>query len=476
MFRSSSLSRHRFFTAASHGCHARSVSYSMKKTGVILVLLTAIAVTLYAYQVRSAAPEAKVITQPLSRGDVVISVDATGTLQAVETVQVGTQVSGVVSSLYADFNSIVRKGQVIAKLDPQLIQTQMEQQQANVARAEADLERTRVSVADARQKLARAEQLSAKSLIPQSELETAQVNVASADSQVRAAQAAVTQAKAQLNNTRVNLNYTTIKSPIDGIVISRNVDAGQTVAASMNAPTLFVLAADLTRMEVVANVDESDVGRMRPGQAVTFRVDAYPNDVFSGVVSQVRLQPAVVQNVVTYSTVIDVPNPQLKLKPGMTANATIEVARKNDVLRIANAATRFKPTRDMFAALNQPVPQDLNRPRATSGTAADAVPATVTLKRASAVTTTASLFGPQKETELSGTAWIYADNQLAPVRLRLGMSDGTYSEILNEEDIPADARVATSMTTGQESKAATQPRTTSPLMGQQPGAPGSGRR
>jgi HlyD family secretion protein len=442
----------------------------MKKTVLVVIPITALALTLYAYRLRSATPETTVTTQPLSRGDIVINVEATGTLQAVETVQVGTQVSGVVSGLYADFNSIVRKGQVIARLDPQLIQTQIEQQQANVARAEADLERIQVGVADARHKLARAGQLAEKNLLPRSELETAQVNVASAEAQVRASQASLTQARAQLNNSRVNLKYTTITSPIDGIVISRNVDAGQTVAASMNAPTLFVLAADLTRMEVVANVDESDVGRMRPGQPVTFRVDAYPTDAFSGVVSQVRLQPAVVQNVVTYATVITVPNPQLKLKPGMTANATIEVARKSDVLRVMNAATRFKPTREMFAALNQPVPQDLNRPRATSGTTADAASPAVAFKRVSATTTADSLFAPQKESETNGMAWVYTNRQLEPVRLRLGMSDGTYTEVLNEADIAPDARVATSVTTGQELKPAV--RQTSPLIGAQPGGPG----
>ena len=444
-----------------------------KRAASIVVLIAALGVALYVYRTRAATPQANVVTQPFSRGDIVSTVEATGTLQAVETVQVGTQVSGVVSALYADFNSIVRKGQVIARLDPQLIQTQIEQQQANVTRAEADLERVNVTVADARQKLERAEQLAEKSLIPRSDLETAMTNVASAEAQVRGSQAALTQARAQLNNSRVNLNYTTIKSPIDGIVISRNVDAGQTVAASMNAPTLFVLAADLTRMEVVANVDEADVGRMRPGQPVTFRVDAFPTDVFSGVVSQVRLQPAVVQNVVTYSTVIAVPNTELKLKPGMTADARIEVARRTNVLRIASSATRFKPTREMFTALNQPLPQDVNRPRATAGSA-PAVPAAVSLTRVTATASMDSLFAPEKPTETTGTAWTFENNQLEPLRLRLGLSDGAFTEVLNEDEVPATARVVTSMTTGDQSKTTTQNRQTSPLMGAQPGGPGRG--
>ena len=302
----------------------------MKKLILIVLVLVAVGVGAGVYTMRRNQPEPAVTAQQLSRGDIVDTVGATGTLEAVETVDVGTQVSGVVKELHADFNSIVRKGQLIARLDPSLIQTQIEQQSANVARAEADVERLKVGLMDAEQKLDRARQMSERSLIPKTELETAEVNVKSAEAQIRSSEASLTQARAQLNNQRVNLGYTTIVAPIDGIVISRNVDQGQTVASSMNAPTLFVIAADLTKMQVVANIDEADVGRMRPGQNVNFRVDAFPNDTFRGTVQQVRLQPAVVQNVVTYSTVIAVPNPELKLKPGMTANVNIEIARRTN--------------------------------------------------------------------------------------------------------------------------------------------------
>ena len=274
----------------------------------------------------------------------------------VTTVQVGTQVSGTIESLYADFNSLVKKGQVLARLDPSLFQTQIEQARANLIRAQADLERLKVSLDDARTKLARAQELSARQLIPQNELETAQVNVRSIEAQIRSSEAQVTQARASLNQNDVNLQHTVITAPIDGLVISRNVDVGQTVAASMQAPTLFILAADLTKMQVVANLDESDVGRIRPGQHVTFRVDAYPADDFDGSVSQVRLQPIVQQNVVTYATVIDVPNPALKLKPGMTANVNIEINQRANVLRVPNAALRFRPTNEIFAALGQTPP------------------------------------------------------------------------------------------------------------------------
>jgi HlyD family secretion protein len=333
----------------------------MKKLILFILLIVAVGAGVGAFYLRRGAPEPVVSTLAITRGDIVDIVAATGTLEAVETVDVGTQVSGVVQELHADFNDIVRKGQIIARLDPSLIQTQIEQQRANVTRAEADLERLKVSLADAKQKLERARELEKKQLIARTELEAAELNVKTSESQIRSSEAGLIQARSQLNTQEVNLGHTVIKAPIDGIVISRSVDQGQTVAASMNAPTLYVLAADLTKMQVLANIDEADVGRMRPGQVVTFNVDAYPTERFTGAVQQVRLQPTTVQNVVTYQTVISVPNPELKLKPGMTANVNIEIARRSNVLRIPNAATRFRPTPDIFAALNLPVPPDVQR-------------------------------------------------------------------------------------------------------------------
>jgi HlyD family secretion protein len=333
----------------------------MKKLIALLVILAGLGSAGWAYYARKNRPEPSVTTLPVSRGDVVEMVQATGTLEAVTTVDVGTQVSGVVQDLYADFNSIVRQGQLIARLDPSILQVQIESQRANVTRAEADLERLKVALADAQQKFERAKAMLDKQLVPRQEYEAAELAVKSADAQIKSSEAALSQSRASLNQAQVNLSYTEIKSPIDGIVISRNVDPGQTVAASMNAPTLYVIAADLTKMQVVANIDESDVGRMRPGQHVTFRVDAFPTDVFTGTVEQVRLQPTVVQNVVVYSTVIAVPNQQYKLKPGMTANVNIEIARRNNVLRIPTAAVRFRPTELMFQVLNQPMPPELQR-------------------------------------------------------------------------------------------------------------------
>ena len=312
---------------------------------LLLILAVVVAVTASAaayYRARGADATPAYRTAAVTRGDVVDAVEATGTLEAVTTVQVGSQVSGTIKALSADFNSRVRKGQVIAELEPSLFQTQVDQASATVSRLQAEVERARVQVDDAHAKLKRAEELSAQQLIARSDLETAATTARDAEAALKSAEAQVTQAKASLNQNQVTLGHTVIRAPIDGIVISRNVDVGQTVAASMSAPTLFVIAQDLTQMRVNASIDEADIGRITNGQEVTFHVDAYPRDTFAGTVSQVRLQPVTEQNVVSYVTVIDVPNRELKLKPGMTANVTIEVARADDVLKVPAAALRFQ--------------------------------------------------------------------------------------------------------------------------------------
>src|SRR5437879_4367840 len=344
----------------------------MKRALIGLLIVAAVGAGAGAYYIRRAGPEVQVLTAPVTRGDITDSVGATGTLQAVTTVQVGSQVSGNISYLGADFNSIVHKGQVIAKLDPSLFDAQLQaaraslmQAQANFTKAQSDLERAKVQLVDAQQKYTRAKELSDRNLVPQSDLDaakiavdSAQATLASQQATVAQTQAAVGQAQAAVNQNQVNLDHTIIQTPIDGIVTQRSVDVGQTVAASLQSPTLFIIAADLTKMQVNANIDEADVGRIRPGQSVTFRVDAYPTDEFVGTVSQIRLQPVVVQNVTTYGTIIDVPNKDLKLKPGMTANLKVQIARRSDVLRVPNAALRFRPSTDVFAALNQLVPPE----------------------------------------------------------------------------------------------------------------------
>ena len=315
----------------------------MKTLGLSLGALALVAAGWFVYfKTTQTHNTTTVVTAAVTRGDVIATVDATGTLQAVTTVQVGTQVSGTIKALHADFNSRVRRGQVIAELEPSLFAAQVEQARASLVRLEAEAVRSSVEREDAQSKLRRARELAARQLIPATDLETAEMTARQAEASFKAAEAQIAQAKASLNQSEVNLAHTIITAPIDGIVISRNVDVGQTVAASMQAPTLFVLARDLADMQVNASIAESDIGRILPGQPVSFRVDAYPGETFTGRVSQVRLEPVVQQNVVSYVTTVAVRNPRLRLKPGMTANVTVEIARATGVLRVPNAALRIK--------------------------------------------------------------------------------------------------------------------------------------
>ena len=316
----------------------------MKRTSFhVLAAAAAACVTFGAYSYsRTSADEPKLLTRQVTRGDIVRSVSATGTLDAVTTVAVGTQVSGTVATLGADFNSIVHMGQVMATLDPSLFAAQVEQAKANLARSQSDVERLQVAARDAAVKFDRARELSEQSLISKADLEAADVAQRTADAQVRSAQAGVVQSQAALDQAKVNVDKTIITAPIDGIVIARNVDVGQTVAASMQAPTLFVLAADLSKMRLSASIDESDVGAIQPGQTVSFRVGAYPNVEFTGTMLQLRLNPTIDQNVVTYAAIVDVPNPDLQLKPGMTATATIVIDKRTNVLRVPNAALQYR--------------------------------------------------------------------------------------------------------------------------------------
>jgi HlyD family secretion protein len=296
-------------------------------------------------------------TAKVARGDIRDVVESTGTINAVTTVLVGSQVSGRIAKLSADFNSRVRKGQVIAEIDPALFQGALLQAsadlntaKANVAVAKANLENARAILVRMKADYDRAATLKAQDSISLQEVDLAKANYYSALASVSGAEAAVTQAEAQVNQkagavsvARTNLEYTVIRSPIDGTVVARNVDVGQTVAASLQAPTLFTIAQDLTKMQVYAKIDESNVGNVKVGRRVAFKVDAFPKDAFQGVVSQVRMNPAIVQNVVTYDAIVDFDNPELKLFPGMTAYVTVPVASAKDVLKIANGALRFAP-------------------------------------------------------------------------------------------------------------------------------------
>jgi HlyD family secretion protein len=314
---------------------------------IIIAVVVAVTVTAAAYYKSSLTKDSpEYITAEVTRGTVIDAVEATGTLAAVKTVQVGTQVSGTIKALYADYTSVVKTGQIVAELEPSLFQTQVDQAKATVAKLEADTNRAQVGVQDTTQKLTRAQQLWSEQLIARTDLETAQTAANEAQAALVSAKAQTQQARAALHQAQVNLANSIIKAPIDGVVISRAVDVGQTVAASMSAPTLFVIANDLSRMQVNARIDESDIGRIHTGQSVTFKVDAYPGEIFTGTVSQVRLEPVTEQNVVSYTTIIDVPNPEKKLKPGMTATVTVQVARQDNVLMVPSSALRYRPARE----------------------------------------------------------------------------------------------------------------------------------
>jgi HlyD family secretion protein len=279
----------------------------------------------------------------LARGPISAVVSATGTLSPVNTVQVGSQVSGTIQHLYADFNDQVKAGRLIARIDPAIFEAKLAEAQANLASAEAQRDKAAVSVAEAKRELARVAEMHAKKLAATSELDAARFAYDSAQVEERVQEAAVAQNKAALQREQVNLDYTSISAPIDGVVISRDVDVGQTVAASLQAPTLFTIANDLARMQVEADVDESFIGKVREGQPVTFTVFAYPERVFEGKVAQVRLQPKIEVGVVKYNCIIQVDNSDLALKPGMTATVLIEVERREDAWQVPHAALRFVP-------------------------------------------------------------------------------------------------------------------------------------
>jgi HlyD family secretion protein len=282
-------------------------------------------------------------TAAVERTNVVSRVSTSGSLQAVVTVDVGSQVSGRVQALYADFNSAVKKGERIAKIDPALFQAAVVQAEANVMAARANVTRLTVTAEDSERQARRATEVYAQRLISETERDNAVATSRAARASVEQAEGQLAQARASLEQARTNLRYTDILSPTDGVVISRAVNVGQTVAASLQAPVIFTIAQDLRKMEVHTNVAESDIGRLKPGMRVTFTVDAYPGEPFRGSIRDIRNAPQVVQNVVTYDAVIDVANDDLKLKPGMTATVSVITDRRPEVLAIPNAALRFRP-------------------------------------------------------------------------------------------------------------------------------------
>lgn len=331
------------------------MNWKSKKWVIVVVIL--IGVGVFAAFTLNKKDKQQYFTQAAEKGDIREVVDATGTISAVTTVQVGSQVSGTVQKLSADFNSHVKKGQIVAQLDPALFkgallsaQADLANAQANLLAAKATLEKSKATAVQSAQDYQRTLGLTKEGVMAQQQLDAAKATLDANNAAVSAAQAQVTQAAAQVQQkdaavrvAQTNLNYTTINSPVDGTVVARNVDVGQTVAASLQAPTLFIIAQDLTKMQVYVATDESDVGMIKVGQPATFKVDAFPRDTFNGKVDQIRLNAATVQNVVTYTTVVDFDNPELKLFPGMTAYVTIPVATATNVLKVPNGALRYKP-------------------------------------------------------------------------------------------------------------------------------------
>jgi HlyD family secretion protein len=311
--------------------------YLMALAGIILIG------GLGAYYVYKRTPEVSYRTVKIERGSIVSSVAATGNLSAVTTVQVGTQVSGTIQKLYVDYNSRVKKGQPIAEIDPSLFNASVEQSQGNYLSAEANLQRARVALVDAERTFARNNKLLSDGIISQGDFDAAETALQSAKAGVKAAEGSIAQARGSLMQSRTNLRYSVIRSPVDGVVISRAIDVGQTVAASFQTPTLFTIAQDMTKMQIEVSVDEADISRIKLHQNAGFSVDSYPEQTFRGNVVQIRSAPIITQNVVTYVVVVNVDNSDLKLMPGMTANVSVEVARKDDVLKLPPAALRFKP-------------------------------------------------------------------------------------------------------------------------------------
>jgi HlyD family secretion protein len=432
-----------------------------KSRVLIILLLVAGVVVFAAFRIKGKGP-VQYYTSEVETGEIKQVVEATGTINAVTTVQVGSQVSGTIARLYVDFNSHVRKGQLIAQIDPPLFDGALSQ-------AKADLENARASLGVAVANTAKAKAnevqtrtdyernlgLSKEGVISQQALDLARANADSATALVSAALAQEKQARAQVQQkeaavqvAQTNLDYTTIHAPINGTVVARNVDVGQTVAASLQAPTLFTIAQDLTKMQVYAKTDESDVGQIRPGQKVSFKVDAYPRDTFTGTVSQVRMNSTVVQNVVTYDTIVDFNNPDLKLFPGMTAYVSIPVATAANVVKVPNGALRYKP--DWPADEVRAVYQKYGIPESSvprlQAAKAEGPPATAVARSqtpgagknatggmapgAVNPAPAAESQGPKYDVQV---VWkLHPDNSLEPVRIKTGITDHTFTEMAQE--------------------------------------------
>jgi len=411
----------------------------MKITGRWLILLCVVVMAglLIGLGLNRSTP-AQHFTAKVERGAINDVVEATGTINAVITVQVGSQVSGTITKLTVDFNSRVHKGEVVALIDPALFKgallqatADLENAKANLVAAKANLEKAKAGLVQTKADYDRAVALTKSGVLSQQQLDLAKANYDSANAGVNGAAANVTQAEAQVSQkdaavavAQTNLDYTVIRSPIDGTVVARNVDVGQTVAASLQAPTIFTIAQDLKKMWVYAKTDESDVGNIKLGKPVSFKVDAFPKDTFHGVVSQVRMNATTVQSVVTYDTIIEFANPELKLFPGMTAYVTIPVATVQSVLKLPNTALRYKPpmaSEEILAIYKQ---YGIESGEPAQANEAAAVP---NLEPPSGSATTAPPRAPEADTAV---VWkLRPDNTMEPVRVSLGITDHAFTEV-----------------------------------------------
>jgi HlyD family secretion protein len=386
--------------------------------------------------------QAQHFTAKVEHGEIDDVVEATGTINAVITVQVGSQVSGSIAKLNADFNSRVHKGDVVALIDPALFRgallqatADLENAKANLVAARANLEKAKAGLVQTKADYDRAERLTKDGVMSLQQLDLAKSNYDSANASVGAAAANVTQAQAQVSQkdaavavAQTNLDYTVIRSPIDGTVVARNVDVGQTVAASLQAPTIFTIAQDLTKMWVYAKTDESDVGNIKIGKAVSFKVDAFPKDTFHGAVSQVRMNATTVQSVVTYDTIIEFANPELKLFPGMTAYVTIPVDTVKNAMKLPNTALRYKPpmsAEEILAIYKQYGIDGSEQKQTVQEPTAGAIVAGNTGQAAAGAQNPPRV--PKRD---SAVVWkLHADNTMEPVRVSLGITDHAYTEV-----------------------------------------------
>jgi HlyD family secretion protein len=437
-------------------------------TVVVLLAVAAVATNILLKR-RAARPPVQWETAAVDRGRIVARVTATGILSALVTVQVGSQVSGSIQKLYADFNSPVKKGQLIAKIDPRLFQAALENARANYAQAKATLMKDQVQAQFAERQSKRQGVLVKDKLIAPADFDTAESAAGTSLAQVEADKANVQQARAILHQAEVNMALTNIVSPTDGVVISRNVDVGQTVAASLSAPIIFVIAEDLRKMQVDTSVAEADVGKLTAGMDATFVVDAYPGERFKGKVRQIRNAAQTLQNVVTYDAVIDVDNSELKLRPGMTANVNFVFANREDVLRIPNAALRFRPSNEVFTALKMEPPKrardgaDAAKSQAGGGGKAPGGMGSHQHAGASGGPSAGTDDTPDRK-----AVWVLKGGLPSSIRVKTGTTDGSKTEVV-EGPLAEGDQVLTDATLTEAAKSS------SPVL---PGAPpgGAGRR